>query len=263
MSPLKPLILINFLCIYFTPFQLSTFLILSIIIFFRLPIMSHKREYYYYYLFMLLMLATYFLPSWGDTNTQALVKFKSFLSNAEALNNWGDETISLCSWTGLLCTNQTFYGLRLENMGLGGTINIDTLLELSNLISFSVINNNFEGPMPAFKRVVSLRALFLTNNKFSGHIPDNGFEGMRRLKRVFLAENEFTGRIPTSLAKLPRLLDVDLHGNSFQGNIPEFQQRDFRVFNLSNNQLEGPIPESLSNVDPSSLDGKITIISVL
>ncbi|KAJ1420110.1 Protein kinase domain [Sesbania bispinosa] len=140
-------------------------------------------------------------------------------------------------------------------MGLSGTINVDILLELSNLNSFSVINNNFEGTMPAFKKLLSLRGLFLSNNKFSGGIPDDAFEGMRRLKRVFLAENGFSGHIPTSLAQLPRLLDVDLHGNSFEGNIPEFQQRDLRVFNLSNNQLKGPIPESLSNEDPGSFAG--------
>ncbi|KAF1865168.1 hypothetical protein Lal_00004542 [Lupinus albus] len=215
--------------------------------------MVHKREYCCYLL--MLVLATYFMPSLGDTTTQALVKFKSFLSNADALNKWGDEAISVCSWVGILCTNQTFYGLRLENMGLSGNINIDTLLELPNLVSFSVINNNFEGPMPEFKRIVSLRALFLTNNKFSGHIPDDGFQGMRRLKRVFLAENGFKGHIPRSLAKLPGLLDVDLHANSFQGNIPQFQQRHFRVFSLVNNQLVGPIPESLSIVDPSSYAG--------
>ncbi|TKY74620.1 LRR receptor serine/threonine-protein kinase [Spatholobus suberectus] len=203
---------------------------------------------------MLFTLATCFLPSLAD-NAQVLMNFKSFLSNADALKNWGDQSIGLCSWIGILCFNQTFHGLRLENMGLSGTINVDTLLELSVLNSFSVINNSFEGPMPAFKKLVRLRALFLSNNKFSGEIPDDAFEGMTSLKRVFLAENGFTGHIPISLAKLPKLLDVDIHGNSFEGNIPEFQQRDFRVFNLSNNQLEGPIPQSLINKDPSSFAG--------
>ncbi|GAU18808.1 hypothetical protein TSUD_80970 [Trifolium subterraneum] len=55
--------------------------------------------------------------------------------------------------------------------------------------------------------------------------------------------------------KCDLLNDVDLHGNSFDGNIPEFLQSDFRVFNLSNNQLEGTIPESLRNQDPSSFAG--------
>ncbi|XP_061339372.1 pollen receptor-like kinase 5 [Gastrolobium bilobum] len=214
--------------------------------------MSHKREHCC--LFMLFMLATCFLPSLGDTNAQILLNFKSSLSDADALKNW-NESISLCGWNGILCFNQTFHGLRLENMGLSGLINVDTLLELSNFNSFSVINNSFEGPMPAFKKLVSLRALFLSNNKFSGDISDDAFDGMGRLERVLLAENGFTGHIPTSLANLPRLLDVDLHGNRFEGNIPEFQQRDFRVFNLSNNQLEGSIPESLSNEGPISFAG--------
>lgn len=208
------------------------------------------------------MLFNYFLPSLAD-DAQVLMNFKSFLSNADALNNWGNQSIGVCDWTGILCFNRNFHGLRLENMGLSGTISVDTLLELSILNSFSVINNNFEGPMPEFKKLVKLRGLFLTNNKFSGEIPDDAFEGMTRLKRVFLAENEFTGHIPTSLVKLPKLLDVDIHGNSFDGNIPEFQQSDFRVFNLSNNKLEGSIPESLSNENPSSFSGKLTAISTL
>ncbi|MED6130553.1 hypothetical protein PIB30_002148 [Stylosanthes scabra] len=141
-------------------------------------------------------------------------------------------------------------------MELSGTIDIDALSELSILNSFSVINNNFEGPMPEFKKLERLRGLFLSRNKFSGEIRDDAFDGMRRLKRVFLAENDFSGHIPSSLAQLPRLLDVDLHDNRFDGNIPGFQNSsDFRVFDLSNNQLEGPIPESLSNLDPSAFAG--------
>ncbi|ESW12987.1 hypothetical protein PHAVU_008G158100 [Phaseolus vulgaris] len=215
--------------------------------------MDHKRPYDT--LVMLFVLAICFEPSLGDTNAQILMRFKGSLSNGKALTNWGNES-SLCNWTGLLCrANQTFYGLRLEHMGLGGTINVETLFELPTLVSFSVINNTFEGPMPEFKKLVRLRALFLSNNKFSGDIPDDAFEGMRKLKRVFLAENGFTGRIPKSLANLPRLLDLDLRRNGFGGNIPEFQQQDFRVFNLSYNQLEGQIPESLSNMYPSSFAG--------
>lgn len=217
------------------------------------------REREYFYLLLLFTLATCFLPSLAaDTEARVLMNFKSFLSNAGALNNWvndSDSNISVCSWTGLICVNQTLHGLRLENMGLSGTINVDILLELPTLKSFSVINNSFEGPMPEFKKLVGLRALFLSKNKFSGEIGGDAFEGLRRLKRVFLAENGFTGHIPTSLAQLPRLLDVDLRGNGFGGNIPEFQQRDFRVFNLSYNQLEGPVQESLSNQDPSSFAG--------
>lgn len=77
------------------------------------------------------MLFTCFLPSLAD-NAQVLMNFKSNLSNADALKNWGDPSTGLCSWTGILCFDQKFHGLRLENMGLSGTIDVDTLLELSN-----------------------------------------------------------------------------------------------------------------------------------
>ena len=217
--------------------------------------MLHEREYIS--IIILFVIAFCFLPlSKADTDAQILVNFKSFLSNADALNNWSNDSINVCTWTGLICINQTIlHGLRLENMGLSGTINVDILMKLSNLKSFSVINNNFEGPMPAFNKIVGLRALFLTNNKFSGEILDDAFEGLRWLKRVFLAENGFTGHIPKSLAQLPRLYDIDLHGNFFDGNIPDFLQSGFRVFNLSNNQLEGAIPEGLRNEDPSVFAG--------
>lgn len=210
------------------------------------------------------MIATCFAPSHADTDAQVLLNFKSFLSNADdALNNWVENSISVCSWSGIICVNQKLHGLKLENMGLGGTIRVDILKQLSTLNTFSVMNNRFEGPFPEFKEILTLRGLFLSNNKFSGEIPDDAFQGMRGLKRVFLAENKFTGEIPKSLAQLTRLLDVDLHGNGFQGNIPEFQQRDFRVFDLSNNQLEGPIPESLSNVGPNAFAGIILFLFVL
>ncbi|XP_057458100.1 pollen receptor-like kinase 1 [Lotus japonicus] len=214
--------------------------------------MAHKRACYC--LSMFFMLAICIVPSLGETTGQILMRFKNSLSNDNALSNWGDES-NLCNWAGLLCANQIFYGLRLENMGLGGKVDVDTLSELSNLMIFSVMINRFEGPLPEFKKLVGLRGLFLSNNNFSGEIPDDAFEGMENLKRVFMAENGLTGHIPKSLANLPRLSDLDLHGNSFGGNIPEFQVKDFRVFNLSSNQLEGAIPASLSNEDPNSFAG--------
>ncbi|KAK7293690.1 hypothetical protein RJT34_16563 [Clitoria ternatea] len=216
--------------------------------------MAHKRTLYYCHL-MLFMLSIWFVSSLAETADQILIRFRNSLTNHSALDNWGNDP-NLCNWSGLLChPDQTFYGLKLEHMGLGGEVDVDTLLELTNLTSFSIINNTFEGPMPDFKKLVRLSGLFLSNNDFSGEIPDDAFDGMRKLKRVFLAENGFIGHIPKSLANLPRLLDLDLHGNSFGGNIPEFQVKSFRKFNLSHNQLEGQIPKSLSNQDPSSVAG--------
>lgn len=58
-----------------------------------------------------------------------------------------------------------------------------------------------------------------------------------------------------SLVELPRLVDLELRRNGFEGRIPDFLQENLTV-NLSNNNLEGPIPVSLSNQNVNSFLGK-------
>ena len=225
--------------------------------------MAHQKSNHHHGLpqlmitIFLLVLTLCSVPSLGDDDQQVLLKFKSFLTNTSALSNWNDSNNNTCTWTGIKCRKGGFH-LILENMGLSGTIDIDTLLNFSNLQSFSVKNNNFEGNMPIFNRVGRLKGIYLSHNKFSGDIPDNAFEGMKYLSKVYLDENEFTGRIPSSLAELPNLLDLDLHSNHFDGKIPEFKTKNtFRVFNVSNNNLEGEIPKSGNDGDPTAHEGNL------
>ncbi|KAK9097674.1 hypothetical protein Syun_024719 [Stephania yunnanensis] len=131
-------------------------------------------------------------------------------------------------------------------MSLGGVIDVDTLTGLASLRTLSFMNNNFEGPIPDVKKLFGLKALYLSKNRFSGEIPDD---------KVHLADNRFTGRIPSSLIRLPRLLEVRLENNQFQGSIPDFKQKDLRKVNVSNNQLEGPVPKSLGKMGTSAFLG--------
>lgn len=82
---------------------------------------------------------------------------------------------------------------------------------------------------------------------------------MSKLKQLALSENEFTGAIPSSLATLPKLLELRLEGNKFTGNLPNFSISTFASFNVSNNELEGPIPATLSLMDSSSFFGEYTL----
>ncbi|KAF3446484.1 hypothetical protein FNV43_RR11663 [Rhamnella rubrinervis] len=196
----------------------------------------------------------------ADTNEEILVRFRKYLSNDTALHNW-DSSVALCNghgseWSGVVCVNGSFYGLKLEKMGLTGMIDVDTLAELSTLRSFSVMNNNFGGPIPEVRKLHGLRALFLSDNQFAGEIKEDAFKGMRFLKKVHLARNEFNGKVPNSLAALTRIMELDLRGNQFVGRIPRFREtEDWKVFNVSNNRFQGPIPSTLSNADPSSFAG--------
>ncbi|XP_010696133.2 pollen receptor-like kinase 4 [Beta vulgaris subsp. vulgaris] len=199
-------------------------------------------------------------PVSGVTEAEALLKFKSSLTNQEAIPNW-DPSTTPCSnggtskWVGVICEYGKVWGLQLQNMGLGGTPDIDALYQLSELRTLSFKNNKLEGPIPDLHRLPKLRSLFLTNNKFSGEIPEYVFAGMDSLRRVVLTNNAFTGKIPSSLATLPILVELKLDRNQFQGNIPDFQQKNLPSINVANNQLEGPLPARLTKLDAKLYSG--------
>lgn len=195
----------------------------------------------------------------GSPDSDALLKFKEGLLNNEGIRNW-NSSVNPCdwdrsNWVGVICLNGSIWGLQLEHMGLAGTIDLDSLLSLPYFRTISLMDNNFDGLLPDIKKLGKLKALYLSNNRFSGEIPDNAFDGMGSLKKVFLANNEFTGKIPLSLTTLPRLLELKLEGNQFQGQIPDFQQKGLKTINVASNELEGPIPASLSTLSPSSFSG--------
>ncbi|TYK28524.1 pollen receptor-like kinase 1 [Cucumis melo var. makuwa] len=202
----------------------------------------------------------------ASTDADALLKFKSSLeisSNKDALVNWGSggSSSSPCSgdkanWVGILCEKGNVWGLKLENMGLKGNIDIESLEGVPHLRTLSLMNNEFEGSLPDVKRLGALKSLYLSRNHFSGNIPGDFFSSMLSLKKVYLAYNQLEGQIPWSLVELHRLLELRLEGNKFSGQIPNFQQNTIKSFNVSNNdQLHGQIPQILSRLDPSSFSG--------
>jgi len=74
------------------------------------------------------------------------------------------------------------------------------------------------------------------------------------LKKVWLSGNKFSGNIPPSLTELDLLKELHLEGNEFSGQLPSLKQ-DIKSFDVSNNKLEGPIPESLARFGPVSFAG--------
>ncbi|XP_038698547.1 pollen receptor-like kinase 1 [Tripterygium wilfordii] len=212
------------------------------------------------FLLIFLVLSIHFDPCYGLSDTEILLKFKSSLSaNNNALSTWTNQTPpcdgNKAKWVGILCYKGGIGGIKLERLGLGGTIDLETLKQLPNLRTLSFMHNQFEGPSLELNKLGALKAVYLSDNKFSGEIPGNAFEGMPWLKKLHLANNAFTGAIPASLAALPKLLDLRLQGNQFNGKLPEFQQKQWQSFNVSNNQLEGPIPAALSKMGITSFSG--------
>ncbi|KAL7159641.1 hypothetical protein ABFS83_01G041700 [Erythranthe nasuta] len=205
-------------------------------------------------------------PSSSDDTAYAtsLIKFKQSLTNATVLENWKEPALpKLCAWDkpnwiGCMCKNDSFYGLRLEGMGLSGTIDTESLSNLP-ILTFSVKNNNFSGPFPiGINKLRKLRSLYLANNGFSGEIPEDSFLGMRSMRKVVMNDNSFTGNIPSSMLKLPKLVELQLQNNGFEGRIPDFRQENLTA-NFSYNDLEGRIPVTLSKLSGDSFIGNINL----
>lgn len=194
-----------------------------------------------------------------SSEAQALLRFKSSLVNAEVpLSTWNLATPP-CSgergnWVGVLCYNGHVWGLQLENMNLKGLIDVDALSPLRFMRAVSFMGNAFEGAMPDWKKIGSIKALYLTDNQFSGEMAADAFKGMYSLKKVHMANNKFTGPLPTSLES-PKLIELKLENNQFTGTIPRISSENLKLLDLSNNQLEGPIPAALSKMDPASFAG--------
>ena len=207
------------------------------------------------------------LSASSDPAADALLKFKDGIKDDNgALNTWLPGTRpcdgSASNWVGVMCHKGDVMGLQLENMGLSGTLDMGTLRTLTVLRSVSFMDNQFAGPFPDVKDLSGLRAVFLSGNKFSGVIPADAFDGMGSLKKVVLSKNNFSGPIPASLADVPRLLELLLNDNKFQGKIPDLPQKELKVVNVANNELEGEIPPSLKSMSADMFAGEQNIFTL-
>ncbi|KAI9191733.1 hypothetical protein LWI28_012647 [Acer negundo] len=225
---------------------------------------KHKPLFLLVFLFhhIIFFLPCSSLPTDSAALKNILLKFKSSLSNTAALSNWDGksppckENNTTLNWKGVFCSNGYIRGIQLPNMGLKGTVDLTLLVDLKeDLRSLNFADNSLQGPLPDLNIFGALKSAFLSNNQFSETIPDDAFKGMGSLKKLHLANNTFTGPIPKSLTNLSNLIELKLQDNKFEGQIPDFQDPKLQVFNVSNNNLVGTIPPSLSKMDPSFFTG--------
>ncbi|CAI8607346.1 unnamed protein product [Vicia faba] len=93
----------------------------------------------------------------------------------------------------------------------------------------------------------------VSNNSLEGFLPSD-IGRMVKLKLLNLARNGFSGQIPNELSKLIDLVSLDLSNNKFTGNIPDKLSSSLNVFNVSNNDLSGLVPENLRRFPTSSFN---------
>ncbi|KAH0728962.1 hypothetical protein KY289_000150 [Solanum tuberosum] len=130
---------------------------------------------------------------------------------------------------------------------LEGSISHFSIFEKLKWLSLG--NNNFDGQLEllSFNRSwTQLEFLDFSSNSLTGPIPFN-VSGLRNLKRLFLSSNNLNGTIPSWIFSLSSLEVLDLSNNTFSGKIQEFKSNTLSQVELTQNQLQGPIPNSLLN----------------
>ncbi|CAN6470233.1 unnamed protein product [Victoria cruziana] len=204
----------------------------------------------------------FLLFSWADvgwclTQADVLLQLKKSVQNAGALSSWVDGGDPCADgWRGVVCFHGIVTGLRLGRLGLAGTVDVESLQQLTGLRYVSFDGNDFSGMLPPFSRAGKLKAIFLQGNRFSGDIKEDAFAGMDSLKKLWLAGNNFSGPIPTSLTSLRHLIEIRLENNAFSGELPPFLQPSLTSFNVSNNRLQGDVPQKMAaNFDSSCFAG--------
>ncbi|KAI4335795.1 hypothetical protein L6164_014405 [Bauhinia variegata] len=182
---------------------------------------------------------------------QALIAFISQTPHANRIK-W-NASDSACNWVGVECdaARSFVFSLRLPGVGLVGRIPPNTIGRLTQLRVLSLRSNGLIGEIPAdFSNLTLLRSLYLQHNQLSGEFPAL-LTRLTRLIRLDISSNNLTGKIPFSINNLTHLSGLFLENNRFSGNLPSITA-NLVDFNVSHNQLNGSIPETLSKFPASS-----------
>ncbi|CAI9757899.1 unnamed protein product [Fraxinus pennsylvanica] len=171
----------------------------------------------------------------------SLLSFKSKADLDNKLLYTINERLDYCTWQGVKCAQGRVVRYIVQGFGLRGTFPAATLTRLDQLRVLSLKNNSLTGLLPDFSSFTNLKTLFLDNNYFSGTFPLS-LLSLHRLLILDLSHNNFTGLLPETLTVLDRLSYLRLDSNRFYGSIPPLNQTMLEVFNVSSNNLTGPIP---------------------
>ncbi|XP_066371384.1 pollen receptor-like kinase 3 isoform X2 [Miscanthus floridulus] len=195
------------------------------------------------------------------TDVEALMQLKKSFANSSSLSSWlvtdKEGSKSPCApgshhWHGVVCSGGVVTGLRLNDLELGGTIEVNSLSSFPRLRSISFARNNFSGPLPAFHQIKALKSMYLSDNQFSGSIPDDFFANLSHLKKLWLNGNQLSGYIPASISEATSLLELHLDRNAFTGELPAVPPPALKSLNVSDNDLEGVVPEAFRKFNATS-----------
>ncbi|KQJ87419.1 probable LRR receptor-like serine/threonine-protein kinase At3g47570 [Brachypodium distachyon] len=140
--------------------------------------------------------------------------------------------------------------LYLEANQLSGQVprTLGKIAALKRLLLFS---NNLEGDLdflPALSNCRKLEDLVMSQNYFTGTIPEGVGNLSTKLITFRAGYNKLTGGLPSTLSNLSNLNWIDVSYNLLTEAIPESitSMENLVVLNLSRNNILGPIPTKIS-----------------
>ncbi|KAF2323904.1 hypothetical protein GH714_003878 [Hevea brasiliensis] len=170
------------------------------------------------------------------------------------------------------------YFLFLDNLFSGELP--DSYAKCKTLLRFRVNHNRLEGPIPkGLLGLPHVSIIDLSCNNFSGSIA-NTIETATKLSELFLQSNKISGVLPPEISRANNLVKLDISNNLLSGPVP-FQigflrklnllmlqgnrlnssipkslslLKSLNILDLSNNLLTGNVPESLSVLQPYSIN---------
>ncbi|KAL6139632.1 hypothetical protein ACLB2K_057934 [Fragaria x ananassa] len=163
-------------------------------------------------------------------------------------------------WKGITCDSQNISvtELFLNNLSLIGALDIATLCNVKSVAaSLSILDlneNSIEGEISAdIQNCQQLTRLNVSRNRLSGNLPDS-LVTLSNLRRLDISNNDFSGKLP-ELSLISGLTGFLAQNNQLIGELPKFDFYHFDTFNVSNNNLHGPIHNANGNFSASSFLG--------
>ncbi|VVA30790.1 PREDICTED: LRR receptor [Prunus dulcis] len=197
---------------------------------------------------------------------QALLAFKQGLVDDDnRLLSWGREVQNkdCCQWAGVYCSNHTGHVVKLDlgYESLQGTIS-PKLFELHQLEYLNLGFNNFNGSSipDYFGNMSSLAYLTLSGSRLKGGIP-NSFAKLCRLRELHLDGNSLSGQFSDFIHILSKcaqntleILDISMN-HGFMGSVPDLTNfLSLKYLLLKGNKLSGRIPENIGQMSKLELE---------
>lgn len=190
-------------------------------------------------------------PEVKPSDTDALTIFRHGADAHGILAaNWSTGDACAGRWAGVGCSadGRRVTSLTLPSLDLRGPL--DPLSHLAELRALDLRGNRLNGTLDALLRgAPGLVLLYLSRNDVSGAVPSAALARLTRLVRLDLADNSLTGPVPPApaLAGLTALVTLRLQDNLLTGLVPDVAAALPRLadFNASNNQLSGRLPDAM------------------